>query len=493
MAGILRHAPLSRRTALRGTVAGAGVAVGLPLLEAMTGRPARAQAPAGRFIGFFKPNGMSAFRADPFGNPAADTFTPRTTGASYQPTGLLRGFVDRGLRQDFTVVTGVDVRLDLIFTTHNGEQRLSHDAGTILLAPFPYIRLGTDMYQITAGGRSLDQHIADRVGAGTRFRSLEFGVYLNAVLSPTATLMSFSAARQPNPPEPRPDRMWSRLFSGGVSGPAADPQALDRIRRQRQSVVDGVRENLAHLRTRVGAADARRIDDHLTAVRELERRVTEVTPAIACHAPPAVAPLPDAPKNVAALTRLQIDLLVMALACDLTRAATFMLGGGGSDIVVPDCGTSEPHHARSHDGPGSIPLTDLIDRWQIDQVAYLVESLKRTQEPGGSLLDGTVVLAGSDCAGGWNHNSGGWTLYGESRPKGSAQDWAFLLAGGPRYFRHGTHVRYKGGQVYHDQILRAVYEAVTGVEGDASAAWLDPRYAGPVAPGLRGDRAASMW
>lgn len=484
---LLARPALDRRTLLRGSALGAKVALALPFLEAMRPRRAAAQLAPNRFVFFFKPNGMAGYRADAFGDPNRDKWTPKTSGASWQMSPILQPLAD--LRADITILSGIDSRW------RNG----AHDAQTTLLTLADPIAIESGVNRLTAGGRSMDLHIADKIGADTRFKTLELGCYLKQITAQKDghlnQYLSFSAARTPQPPEANPIKLWDRLFSaGGVT----DPQALDRVRRQRATVLDGVRENLAALSQKLGAQDRTRLDAHLTSVREIEARLTELAlPSGFCQPPARPTPLAETPWNYEKTLRTMADIMTMALTCDLSRVATFMLGGGGNDNQYDHIGVrGQGEHAFTHsvapDGMTAEAGAQKVDTWVHEQIAYVLRGLKDRQEPGGTLLDHTVFLVGSECASGWHHNEGGWTWGGQNVGKGGPLDLGFILAGGTRYFRHGKHLRYRGGMVFHDQLLRAVYEATTGIEGAASAAWMPQKAAGEVIPGVRGDSSSLL-
>lgn len=485
----LGRAALPRRALLRGISGGVAVGVALPWLDAMTARSARAQTTPRRFVAFFKPNGMSAYRADAFSNQEADNWTPRQTGAGWAMTPLLKPFADRGLKNDITVLSGVN---NEILTTTG---RLAHDGQTTLLGPYQPVKIGTGSFDSGAGGRSMDLMIADKIGAGARFPSINAGIYLAACTPEKGASLciyfSYTAKGTPNPAERFPAKLWSKLFAGGATNGTVDPAALERLRRQRQSVLDGVRDSAAALKTRLGVGDRARLDQHLESLRSIEANLTNIQSIAACPAP-AQPPstLVERPENIPAIAKAQIDMVVTALACDLTRVGTILLHGGANESVYTFLGVPGGHHTLTHGG--SKILTDKVDLWQTDQIAYLVESLKKVDEGGKSLLDATVVFAGSDVAGGWHHNEGGWAWGGENRAKGSPLDHGYLLAGGTHYFKHGTHVRFKGGTVTHVQLLQSIYSAVTGIEGAAASAWMEQRFVHGPMPGLRGDRSADM-
>lgn len=483
--------PLPRRTVLRGVMLGTTFSVALPWLEAMQPKRARAAGIPRRFACFFKPNGMAGSRAHPTGFTAMpDNFTPKTTGRNWASPTLK---VFDALRNDITVLSNVDSRhhWNPDYPRGHNEEHLSHSSNVVALSPFPAVKVGGEFYEHSSGGRSMDYAIADKIGAGTRFPALQFGVMLNTNGVKPAIYMSFPAARTPEQPVTLPGNMWTKIFTDNVTGPS-DPASLDRLRRQRKSALDAVKANIDWLKTRLGQADAKRLDAHLTSVRSLEQQISAIdSGASACVKPARPATLPETTANYPAIMKAQIDLLVMALACDVSRSATLMLVGGQGEATHNFVGVSEGHHALTHGGPQD--KNDAVDVWQLGQAAYLIQSLKNIPEAGRSLLDSTTVLVQSDCSSGYHHNAGGTSWNNEVRPKLTALDFAMIVAGSPDYFTHGSHIRYKAGAVFHDQVLRACYESVTGLRGAAAAEWMHSsmRDRGPY-PGFDGQRTPEM-
>jgi hypothetical protein len=175
------------------------------------------------------------------------------------------------------------------------------------------------------GGPSVDQVIAKQVGVDTKFASLELGVQVQ-----TASIwsrMCYLGADQPIPPEDDPKAAFDRIF--GELG--ADPFGLEKIRAQRHSVLDSVVADFEALHPRVGADDRKKLDAHLTAIREIEERL-DLGGQLggACQLPDLGGPIDDiyATANYPAIGKLQMDLLVMSLACDLTRVASVQWSSG---------------------------------------------------------------------------------------------------------------------------------------------------------------------
>lgn len=294
-----------------------------------------------------------------------------------------------------------------------------------------------DLLSGWASGISLDQYLADRFGRETRLPSVELGVQVRGATN--RHRISYAGSDQPLPPESSPQRAYSRLFAA-VSG---DRDEIARLRRRRQSVLDLVRGDLRDLRGRLGATERPALDAHLERMRELERQLD--AGAAACRAPAAPGDFdPMRETNYQRAGTAQIDLLVAAMACDVTRIATILWSGGTSTQRYPGLGFAEAHHPLSHDGDGNAASQNKlreIDLFHAQRFAHLIDRLDATPEPGGeggTMLDNTVVVWGSELSKGNTH---------------SRRDMPVVMAGGlGNYFRTGRYVRF-GGRPHNDLLL----------------------------------------
>ena len=374
----LRAPRFSRRAVLRGAF---GASIGLPWLASLGARRARAAAPPAfptRFVVMFSPNGTL---------PAA--WNPEGTETSFTLPPILQPLAEH--QADLVVVRGVDQQ------GGGGDGHQNGMGGMLTGQPLnagPFAGTGS----APAGwpnGPSVDQRIAEALGGTTKLRSLELGVQVGA--ADNWGRMIYRAANQPLPPEDDPAQVYANVFSDLH----ADPAALAALRARRRSILDTVGAQYARLSARLGGDDRARLDRHLTAVREIEQRLT--TPfagaTAACHDP---APAPDAATSnnddFPAIGALQIDLLVMALACDLTRVASLQWSRSVSQTrftwLTP--AIAETHHDLSHRPDGDAVAADKlvrINRWYATQLATLMTKLKAIPEGDGStLLDHTLIL-----------------------------------------------------------------------------------------------------
>jgi hypothetical protein len=244
-------------------------------------------------------------------------------------------------------------------------------------------------------GPSVDQVVAGRVGDATLYRSLEFGVQTrdHNVLS----RMCYAGNDQPIAPEDDPYAMFTRVF-GDLS---QDESELTRLRERRKSVIDLVRGELDGLKRRFSADDRQKLASHLESLRAIERRLD--ASLLACEPAATSGTLdPWDPDNFPAVGRLQMDLLVQALACDATRVASLQFSRAGSYVVHKWLGHTSAHHTMSHNnssgGTGSDPRIEEIDVWYAGEVAYLLDLLASVPEGDGTLLDNTLVVWGREMA-----------------------------------------------------------------------------------------------
>jgi hypothetical protein len=383
-AGLSRF-PLSRRTILRGA---GGAAVALPFLEAMEPRRAAA-APVKRFVFFFFSNGISR-----------DTWAPTGTDTSFTlPFGLEPL---KPLQSKLVVFQGVNME------TARKNPGNGHNVGmTNLLTARRFLKEKDTQFGAIGWGAdaTIDQVIAGKVGQSTKFASLQFGVQTFKSYGANAySYISYAGPQKPVPNEDDPVKMWNRIFSGVGATPASQEERLAK----RKSVLDYVSEDFRQLNTRLGGADRAKLESHLNAVREIERRLTFTAQAgPACKRPTVTNPAGgiNTNGNYPAIGKLQMDLLTMALACDLTRVATLQWSSGQSGTQHPWAMMPSGHHGVSHlTDEGSIAQLKRVQNWYMQQLYYLAKSMDDIKEAGGtSILDSTALLSCSEVAVGNTH------------------------------------------------------------------------------------------
>ncbi len=376
----MQAARLSRRAVLRGL----GTSIALPWLEAMTppGGCAPASAPL-RMAILYAPNG--AHMAD---------WTPADDGLKLSP--ILEPLA--GIESEILVVTGL--ALDPARAQGDGGGDHARAMASFLTGRHPRKTDGADL----RAGISLDQLAAQAIGQTTRFPSLELGCeggrsagecdhgYSCAYQSN----LSWRSESTPVAKEINPRLVFDRLFGS----PQGDDDA--RATRRRKSVLDHVLAESTRLRRTLSTADRRKLDEYLTGVRELERRIASTQPALQTGSMPRPLGIPaDYQEHL----RLLADLLVLALQTDSTRIATFVFGNDGSNRTYPSLGVSDGHHDLSHHGGDPIKQARIrtINRFHVAQFAYLLRRLREVREGPGTLLDHCMILYGSGISDGNRH------------------------------------------------------------------------------------------
>lgn len=247
---------------------------------------------------------------------------------------------------------------------------------------------------------TIDTLVADAVGKGTRFRSLELACTGNPAVS-----YSMRAGSTVNPSEVDPLALYRRIFGAGYNDPnkaafAPDPEIM-----LRQSVLSSVREERQSLLNTVGAEDRQRLDQYFTSVREVEEQLGQMlqkpSPAEACSVPkePGVAPLGPAWETAVQAHDLLAQLLVMALACNQTRVFNIALSTAASNLRRSSSPIS--FHELTHEEPideklGYQPQSTFFMERSMETFASLLKKLDGVREGGGTLLDHCLVLATSE-------------------------------------------------------------------------------------------------
>lgn len=256
------------------------------------------------------------------------------------------------------------------------------------------------------GGISIDQFIANRLPEDTPYRSLELGVQNGG--ANIWSRMCYRDANSPIPPRDNPYDTFDAIFGG------LDPNAigLERLRRERQSVLDSVVGDLSALERQLTGRDRARLQAHLAAVRSIERRLA-ADPAelgLACELPMLGDRVdPYANDNYPHIGRLQMDMLAMSLACNLTRVASLQWSTSVSNTRFSwlDNPIAEGHHDLSHFDDSSVDALGKLTRintWYAEQLAYLLDRLDAIPEGDGTLLDNTVVVWVNELGRGNNHS-----------------------------------------------------------------------------------------
>jgi hypothetical protein len=372
---------LSRRTALKGMMNGAAVAVGVPLLDIFLDGNGQAMAATGapvpvRFGTWFWGLGVNPNR-----------WFPSTPGANYDLKPELAPIKD--YQSKISILGNFNVMLD-------GAPNLPHGTGG------PAIRTGRALTaERGLPGESFDVTIGDQIGTRSRFRSID----ASAIGDPRNSLSGRGGGNL-NPSETSAASLYQRIFGAGFKDPNSATFAPDTSIMARRSVLSAVTEQRHSLEAAVGAADRQKLDQYYTSLRQLENQLdvelTKPEPLQACAAPRGAPPqlaISGDIENVMKSHEMMTDMLVMALACDQTRVFNMMFNNGASSLTR--IGSTITHHQLTHEEVldnrlGYQPnatffLTKIMEAW-----VYFIAALDKVKEGDRTLLDNSLILAHSE-------------------------------------------------------------------------------------------------
>ena len=378
---------LSRRTFLRGM----GVAVGLPLLEAMLpgGYAAAATTPAPLRLGWvYFPNGM-----------VRDFWTPEGEGRDFKFNKSNAPLA--GVREHVTLIS--HLAHDKARPNGDGNGAHAREGATYLTGAQAKKTGGKDVYL----GVSIDQVVAKQIGRDTRLPSLELGtepartegrcdsgyscIYLSNI--------SWRSPTQPSGVEISPRRAFDRLFGvPGEEGAAFRARAADR-----RSVLDFVAEDTKRLTVQLGASDRRKLTEYLESVRAIEKQIAQAESAPPVPVAADQRPASEMPADFVTHVRLMYDLMVLAWQTDVTRVITFMFANSQTNRVYENLGVRSGHHQLTH-STGQEKDLQKIDEFTVAEFARFVAKLKSIPEGTGTLLDHCLITLGSGLGDGRIHD-----------------------------------------------------------------------------------------
>jgi hypothetical protein len=249
-------------------------------------------------------------------------------------------------------------------------------------------------------GTTVDQIAAQHIGQQTRLPSLELAMDLlktvgqcdNGFACVYQNNLSWSSPTSPLPSEAHPRIVFERLFGEGGT-----PEQRREAWRERASLIDWVRDDMARLKTRLGPSDQAKVEQYLDAVREVERRIQKAEGEVSENELPDLDRPVGVPAAYAEHAKLMFDLQTLAFQGDVTRVTTFQLAREASSRTYPEAGVPEPHHPLTHHGgnPGKIAKVAKINAFHVSLFAYFLERLKSIPEGDGTLLDHSMLLYGS--------------------------------------------------------------------------------------------------
>jgi len=441
---------LSRRALLKGAL---GVGVGLPFLNLMRPRGIRAEGPVAapkRFGVFFSPCGTIPENWQCTLNSRDET--DFTLSPILEP---LAPFKD-----DVVILRGMNMessqsKYGPIANVH--DQGMTHMLTAIGLVKGPAgAGRANHFLDGSAGGPSIDQHIAAAIGQQTLLPSLELGVEsTDTFLETLVTHMCYGPVDQNDPykraipiqPVDDPVQIYARLTGSTQAGTAE--QILAALQ-NRQSVLDFVGADYADLMNQLGSEDRAKLDQHLTNVRDIETRVTRLISNPTSASCPGIQNVhPTSPQrqqclrdqdlrtpdviatqsanfcvtNFREIGQLQMDLMILALQCDLTRVASLQWSTAESTVIhtwlpLEYQGTRE-HHMMTHNESVDVSAMaamvtqetamtirrDLtkVHNWYAQQFAYMLGKLKAIDEGNGSLLDNMLFFWTNELGEGGKH------------------------------------------------------------------------------------------
>jgi hypothetical protein len=413
--------PFPRRALLRG----AGVAMGLPMLDIMQkafAAETKTVAPR-RMLAICNNLGVLPNR-----------FFPEGAGHDYTASPYLK-LLDE-YRKDFTVFSGVS----------HPDVDGSHSSEVCFLTAAPHPANGGFRNSI-----SLDQYMADQVGVHTRFPSLTLGVNVNR--GPRSLTWTGSGVMIPC--EDSAAAIYKRLF---LQGTEAEIESQIAKLKLGESIMDSVADHAGGLNRQLGARDRERLDQYVTGVRELERRLVlarawERKPKP--KAPQASPTDPDSNRAYMAKVRLMYDMARLAFETDSTRLITLFLDSTASPAIdIEGVNITDGYHNLSHHGKSESKLAQLeaIDQWHMRLLGELLGKLKGVKEGEASLLDRSMVLYGSN--------------FGDAN-KHTTDNMPVLLAGGG--FKHGQHLAFDKQRNYPLPNLFVSMLQRMGIEADRFA------------------------
>jgi hypothetical protein len=436
-----RTGRVTRRSFLRGA---AGAALALPFLESWPfAREARGEpekAPL-RFVFIMVPNGVNL-----------KEWRPTAEGPDFVLPKTLEPLAKH--REDLLVLSGLGI--DGAAPNGDGAGDHARAGAAFLTCSHPRKTGGADIH----AGVSVDQLLARVLGESVPFASVELGTEASAqggscdsgYSCAYSSNLAWSSPSSPLSKEIDPKRAFDRLFCDGDGLLPAQRAKRDRYR---ASILDAVSDDAKKARDQMSGSDRRKLDEYLDSVRTLEKRFAATGrqrkgDGLALQAPPAGVPS-DYKEHIRRLH----DVVTLAFETDTTRVVSIMLGNEGSNRSYPSVEAPEGHHDLSHHGKDQDKLAKVarIDRFHVEQLAYLCDRLAATKEGNGTLLESTIIFYGSAIADGDAHNH---------------DDLPLLLLGGRRFgVDTGRHARWRHGTPAANLYLSLLQKA--GVKADRFA------------------------
>jgi hypothetical protein len=377
-----KHIP--RRQFLRGL----GAVIALPMLDAMvpaafgqSNKLAAGKSPL-RLSFVYVPNGI-----------VMDHWTPAAEGSKFELPGILQPLAP--FRDQLTVISGLtDHQADAL---GDGGGDHARAGASYLTGSHPRKTGGSDIY----AGVSADQVAAQHIGQQTRLPSIEIGLDDNRTVGHCdsgyscayTNSISWQGPSTPLPPEANPRLLFERLF--GDFDPSVSAETRARRAIYRKSILDSATDETSKLMGQVGAADQHKLDEYLTTIREVEKRIEQAENS-PHPADPKMEKPSGIPSDFAEHAKILYDLQALAFQADLTRVATMMIGREGSVRTYEQIGVPDPHHPLSHHRnlPEALAKLTKINTYPVELFTHFLDKLKSTQDGDGTLLDHSMIVYG---------------------------------------------------------------------------------------------------
>jgi len=389
---IVTKKAISRRTILHGL----GATVALPLLDAMipaltaaVNTPAK---PIRRLGVVYHPNGV-----------IYDKWLPKGVGADFELSPTLAGL--QPFRDKLIVVTGLS--MDQAEALGDGGGDHSRACGGYLNGV--HVRKSDTVVE---AGMSMDQIAARAFERETQLSSLQLQMDENSIIGSCdvgyscaySSTISWLTPTLPLMAENNPRVVFERLFGASDS---TDPKVRAARLHQDRSILDSVMDRVKELQRRLGAADNRRVNDYLTSLRDVERRIQKTEEQSAKEVPDVARPA-GIPESFDDHAHLLYDLQLLAYQSDITRVSTFMYGREQSPRPYPQIGVPEPHHPVTHhqNDPEKMAKCAKIQQYHLKLFADYLEKLRNTPDGDGSLLDHVMILYGAAISNSDRHTHG---------------------------------------------------------------------------------------
>jgi len=435
---IVTKKAISRRAILQGM----GAAVGLPLLDAMLPALSAAPAPTRRFGVVYHPNGH-----------IWDKWVPKGTGANFEISPTLSSL--EPFRDKLLVIT--NLASDQAEALGDGGGDHSRAAGAYLTGV--HVKKSDSALE---NGISMDQLIAKANEKDTQLSSLQITVDDNSLLGSCdigyscaySSTLSWLTPTLPLPAENNPRVLFERMF-GATDRTDAKTRAA-RLEEDR-SLLDSVNDRVKQLQRKLSPSDNRKVNDYLTALRDVERRIQKAEEQRDKEMPDVVKPA-GIPDGFEAHVRLLYDLQLLAFQADLTRVFTFMWGREQNDVAYRELDIRDGHHSLSHHSgqTAAIDACAKIDAHQSLLFAKFLGKLKASQDGDLSLLDRSLIMYGSGMSDGNAHTHHDIPMT--------------LIGGGNGQLKGGRHIRYEALPM-SNLLLTMLDMAKIPTEG-----YLDPKY-----------------